>query len=272
MLVRIADLSGPEEVVRDFIDRASTISMLYDDSVEADQGDAHKRAPGIHASEISQCVRKVVYSIQGSEKQVRIAKAWRQRFQVGKAIHAMIQADMHAMARASGGKIRFEDEVAIGPAHQQIAEELNIHSSADGVFSFYDDPLGPVVLRVGLEIKTESPDGYAKLTEPKEEHLDQAHVYMKCLDLPLFYFMYINKGNQNNTPSIHPFLVKFDPNRWAALERRCRKALQMARDGVVPEREEGIHCSFCPYAHTCGPRIGGKGTTSASWKAPRRQV
>lgn len=274
MLTKVGDLLGAADVVQDLVDRATQLSQLYDDFVEADPGDGHLRAPGIHASEIGMCERRVVYSIRNMEKRGSLKKNWRQRFQFGKQIHSLIQADFHALARKSQGLIRFEDEVPVSPKYQAIARELNIHSHCDGVFTFYDDPLGPAVLRVGLEIKTESPDEYKKLEEPKEQHVEQAHIYMKCLDLPLMYFMYVNKGNQNNTPSIEPYLVRFNPNIWDRLEAKCRRLLKVAKGVELPERTESILCDFCPYAWTCEPNFkkSSAPVSSAKWKSLSRRA
>lgn len=294
-LVSIDDLAGPKEVVADLIDRATTISQLYDDFVEADEGDGHLRAAGIHASEISQCERRLVYTILGTAKKGTLKKTWRQRFTVGKHIHEMLQRDFYALARKSHGRIHFEAEVPISPKYQEIAKELSIHSSCDGVLTFRDDPMGPATLRVGLEIKTESHDQYEKLTAPKPEHIEQAHVYMRALDLPLLYFMYMNKGNQNNTPSIEPYLITYKPKIWDSIEDRCRRSLATAArfealtreartegrlltkeeelaafGSVLPPRKEGFHCTFCPYAHTCLPAFGQqKNGGAARWKQPR---
>lgn len=290
-LVRIRDLHGPKEEVADLIDRASTLSQLYDDSIEADEGNGHLRAPGIHASEVSKCERRIVYNVLDTpKKKSGTRKIYRQRFEVGKYLHMMIQRDFHQMANKSGGRIQFDSEVPISPKYQSLAAELNIHSSCDGVFTFRDDPYGPAVLRIGLEIKTESPDQYEKLRAPRPDHVEQAHVYMKCLDLPLFYFMYFNKGNQNNTDSLGPFLIQFDPTLWEVLERRCRKVLAIAQaieakvsevrrqltsfemvEAGLPDRKEGMHCDFCPYSDTCQPqRLAPKGGGSTRWQQPRR--
>jgi len=269
-LVKINDLNGPKEEVEDFVDRATMISQQYDDFLEMDEGDGHLRAPGIHASEISDCERRMVYNVLGTTHKSKIRKTWRQRFEVGKALHAMLQRDFLRMAMNSRGLITFDYEVPIGPQYQKIAKELNIHSSCDGVFTFRDDPFGPAVLRVGLEIKTESPDGYDKLNSPRAKHIEQAHVYMKALDLPLLWFLYFNKGNQNNTSSMAPFLIRFNPELWAVLETRCRRVLSAVQRNELPERQEGLHCEFCPFSHVCQPaylnkKMGG----AARWKQPR---
>lgn len=273
-LTSVSDLSRPAEEIADLIDQATQLSQLYDDYVEADHGDGHERAAGIHASELCGCERKVVYCIQGAPKKKGLKKNWRQRFRFGHAIHDMFQKDFYKMAERSNGSLAFEAEVPVSPKYQAIAAELNIHSSCDGVFTFFDDPNADPVLRVGLEIKTEAPDGYSKLQEPKPEHVEQAHVYMRCLDLPLMYFLYVNKGNQNNTPSIEPFLIRYDPSIWGKLEQRCRRLLKMAADNVLPDRKEGILCDFCPYAPICQPNFGsgiGRAVSGARWKSLSRR-
>lgn len=271
-LATIEDLELPQVIVDDFFDQATMISQLYDDFTESDEDDGHLRAPGIHASEISGCARKVYYSMTSAPKYGAKKKKWRQRFEFGKLVHIQIQNDFYKMAAKSKGRIQFQAEVPIGPKFQEIAEKLHLYSSADGIISFRDDFLGPVVLRIGLEIKTKSPKEYEKLKEPDPEHIEQCHVYMKALDLPLMYIMYINKGNQYNTSSLPPFLIRFDPAIWNKLETKCNKILMMVAANEIPDREEGILCEFCPYGRICEPEYlkrNTQGGGSAQWKRMR---
>jgi len=247
--------------------RARELSKIYDQYTVA-PGDGHARRPGIHASECSGCQRKVVYSLLAYERRDQKSKNWRQRFEVGHALHHMIQRDCHAIARRSGGLIDFEDEVKIAPELQPLAAKWFINSSCDGVFTFRDTPGGVPTLRVGLEIKTEAPDGYDKLRAPKPEHVEQAHIYMAVLDIPLFWFFYMNKGNQNNTGSDGPFLIEFNPHIWAELENRFQAAHDYAERYELPERQEGTVCQFCAFAYTCQPPslILGRSTSTRVWQ------
>lgn len=244
---------------------AEGLSRAYDDFVENEDGGRQARKPGIHASELG-CPRKVVYSLMGTEKRGRIKRFWRQRFQFGKYVHQMIQDDFARMAEASKGAMTFEPEVRISGDIQDLARELSLESSADGVFTFYDN--GVPYLRLGLEIKTESPGEYEKLTAPKPDHVRQAHLYMKLLDLPLLWFFYINKGNQNNTASVRPFLIEFDPTIWDGLESEFRDRLEEAALGIVPEGKESIVCEFCPYSWLCQPAILNKNKVKATLRRP----
>lgn len=273
-LASIADLNGPIAEVTQCIEMAKKLSLYYDDYVALDQ-DGADREPGIHASELYPCLRKPVYSLLGVPRKPAVPKYWKQRFKMGKAIHLMLQQDFHALSKRSLKNeamrvasamaeemdcyIEFEEEVPVGPAHQELAKYWNLRSHADGVFTFRKKDTGLVILRVGLEIKSEAMDGYDKLKEPKSEHVRQGHVYMAALDLPLMWFMYMNKNNQNNTDSKAPWLVTWQPKVWEEVEARFRTIHDHASANNIPERSEGIWCQFCPWAYHCQPDTMMKG-------------
>lgn len=260
-LTRISDLNQPIEEIQPYIDLAKSLSKMYDDLLERWEEEGH-RAPGIHASELNKCVRQTYYSVIALEKQNSTSVNMRRRFHIGHAVHEMVQKELHKLAAKlqaeeiaaqNGWYLQFEDEVRVSPKHQALAEKYKIHSSCDGVFTFRELEHGEPVLRVGLEIKTENPDGYEKLTKPKQEHIEQVHIYMACLDLPLVWFFYMNKGNQNTTSSSAPWLIPFDPQIWGNLEVRAQEVIAHEIAGTEPRREEGHHCSFCPYSWKCQP-------------------
>lgn len=267
-LASIADLNRPIEEVTEHIEVAKQLSDLYDDYILIDQ-DGHDRAPGIHASELYPCLRKPFYSLTRVERKPQVPKFWKQRFKVGKAIHEMVQNDFHEMAKRSARNeamrvsqqladrfdfiFEFEDEVKVAPHLQPLAALYDLHSAADGIFTFRKRATREIALRIGLEIKSAAPDGYEKLKEPKPEHVRQGHLYMACLDLPLMWFFYMNKGNQNNTKSQGPFLAVWQPRIWAELEDRFKIIIDHAERGELPERTETVVCEFCPWRYTCQP-------------------
>lgn len=262
MLASIADLNRPLEDIQPYIDLAKSLSRMYDNFLENFEEDRSERPKGIHASELNKCLRQTYYSLVGLEKKNSVDLGMRRRFHVGHAVHGMVQKELHKMAaiaqaeemaQRNGWYLEFADEVKIAPEHQALAAKYKIYSSCDGVFTFRELEHGEVVLRVGLEIKTEAPDGYAKLNAPKKDHIMQVHVYMACLDLPLLWFFYMNKGNQNTTPSQHPWLVTFNPSYWDILMKRADEVLQHEASGKAPAREDGNHCGFCPYSWECQP-------------------
>lgn len=254
-LTKIADLANPDsDELEYYISEASKISDYYKSYVVQDSN-SHERKPGIHASEISGCLRRLVYSIMGTERVERTAYHWRARFNAGHAYHGMIQRQFHRMADNSGGAMKFQDEVKISPDEYPLANKWNIQSSCDGIITLRHKVCGiwQDLIRIGLEIKTSSPDEFAKLQAPLDYHLDQGCTYQAVLDLPLMWYFYVNKGNQNITDSIDPYLVPFDPVLWASLEERFAKATALALEGQLPEREESMKCEFCSFSHECKP-------------------
>jgi len=256
-LLTIDDLDQPQEVLKPLIEKVHVLWELYNDYIATDAGgydyNVHvsgekTRSAGIHASEASGCLRRMVYSIADTERRIGESRDANMlmRFRIGTGVHAMMQNDFHRIAGATGA-FTFVDEVEINPRLGGPAKEYGIYSSCDGVFAFSD-------VRCGLEIKTASPKQFeTKLRQPSEEHLDQATIYMACLDLPLMWILYYNKGNSNFTTPHAPFLFRFNKSRWEALEARFIRANFMAEKAQYPEREESMACSWCPFSWICQP-------------------
>jgi CRISPR/Cas system-associated exonuclease Cas4 (RecB family) len=182
---------------------------------------------------------------------------WKKVLDHGTWIHDMVQTHLHGMADDSQQRITFEDEVKLHPNNQPLAAKWNIHSSCDGIFTFHErnpntwrfDP----VLRVGLEIKSSKSDQFTRMREPKPEHVEQVHVYMAVLDIPLFWVMYFDKDTQNVTPATPPWLVRFDQKLWNNIEKRFADWHKNLADGTLPEPMPGMHCGFCGYKTVCNP-------------------
>jgi hypothetical protein len=264
-LVTISDLfNQPKETVVKYMSWAGDLGSIYEDFIRKDDEDvafvagwhgAKSRSQGIHASEMSGgCRRPVWYSITGVARQDGdLDPFWKKRFRIGHMYHAMVQEDWRRICEKSGGYMSFEKEVKIDPLLQVIAAEYDIHSSCDGVLIFRDQPWGEAVMRIGLEIKTASPKQFEDLKKPKLEHDRQTCVYMKCLNVPILWTMYINKGNQNVIPSKPPYLFTFDYHLWNQIESETKEVIHLATINEIPDRTESIVCQFCGYAWTCKP-------------------
>jgi hypothetical protein len=239
-------------------------------TITATMGGSEGRAAGIHASEISGCARKVVYSLLGEEKKDNVEGAdtnMRRRMQQGHMLHALTQDDFDRMCWMTNGTLEFRPELEIRPDLYPVAEKYNIYSHCDGAFTYFANH--QPYLRVGLEIKTMSDPEYAKLKKPLDYHVEQAHVYMKVLDLPLMWFFYYNKSNSNWTQPKPPFLIAFDHRIWNQLENRIIHARSLAEAKTLPERQEEMPCRWCPFSWTCMPTILQK-RKSNSRKGPPR--
>lgn len=222
------------------------------------------RKPGVHASEVSGCARRLVYGIAGTERRPDphgTDANMRMRFRLGQAVHAMLQGDLERMCRWSpyvgpdGNRyqLTFVPEVPINSSMPGAATEHDVESSTDGVITFWLQEIP--VLRILLEIKTSSALEYEKIKEPKSEHLEQTHIYMACLDVPFTWMLYYNKSNSNFTKPYAPFFFRFSQKIWDGLEIRLVVNQHLATIQSLPERTEGMHCRWCPFSYTCKPSI-----------------
>lgn len=262
-LLTIDDLG--KEGWQSLLPNAAWLGDLYEEfkkhdtdfrNIHATMGGDEGRANGIHASEVSGCLRKVVYSLMETEKKNKadsVDTNMRRRFQQGHMLHALFQSDFDRMCWMSDGTVEFKPEVEITPDLNEVAKEYGIYSHSDGEFTFFAGH--QPYLRVGLEVKTMSDGEFAKLKKPLDYHVEQAHIYMKVLDLPLMWFFYYNKSNSNWTTPKAPFLMAFDHRIWTRLENKIRHAYKLAAEKTLPEREEGMSCKWCSFSWTCLPTI-----------------
>lgn len=258
-LATIQDLlSSDEEGKEKGAAYATLLHTLFEEHLCEPEDNSH-RLPGIHASELSGCKRKIVYSLLQTERRDHVPLFWKKKFKLGHAMHDMLQGEFYKMARkfeykvTGGTHVSFHSELPIAPKYQPLAARWDIQSHLDGLFTIREHVLGPAVCRILLEIKSMNPDEFADLSAPKPEHIEQSHVYMAVYDVPLTWVLYFNKANENYTPPEANFLVKFDPHIWQGLEERIAWVEEQAALGQLPEREEGITCRFCPFSWTCTP-------------------
>lgn len=268
-LLTLDDLNRPQSDIEPLIKEAQQLANRWQQfikyettsyTVEVTDHGERQRAPGIHGSELSGCFRKLVYGAAGSERKTQgheVDVNMKMRMRLGTFVHSLVQGEMHRMAAATNGTLYFQDELKIAPNLQDVALRWDIHSHCDGVFTFcrysHEYAQWYAYMRVGLEIKTASDKEFEKLKEPKEDHKDQTCVYQKCLDVPLMWTLYYNKSNSNFTQSLAPHLFRFDAKRWSGLEARMSNAREHVRLQQLPEREEGMHCGWCPFAWHCTP-------------------
>ena len=270
-LLTINDLTAPDNDWKQLLDHAAYLQVLFETyrkSVITSRkfevflpGD-EERAPGLHASELALCTRQATYTMLGTQKGDRGDDInMMMRFDLGTVLHALMQSEFGAMCKFTGDRVTFKPEVPISGVTSEIAREYNLRSSADGLFVFYDET-GRPYLRVLLEIKSESGPEWEKLNCPREKHVLQTTLYQAALDAPLVWFLYYNKSNSNYTGPKAPWLVPFDMNTWRLVADRAqlvhrKSALvdraQDIRTADLPNREEGRHCTWCPYVRHCEP-------------------
>jgi len=263
-LLTIDDLYAPDNDWKPLLDHVAWLQTLFEAykakirtrrTVKVFIGGDEDRAPGLHASELCGCLRQATYSLLGEHKKSSDEGTntnMLMRFDMGHGVHALTQDDFQRMCMNAEGRLTFEDEARINEGTHDLAAKYKVASSTDGIFTFYDERDNPY-LRVGLEIKSMSKDEFEKANKPQEKHVLQGTLYQKMLDLPLMWYYYYNKSNSNYTPPRAPWVVPFDKNMWNRLESRAQQSHAAAAQGLLPDREEGMPCTWCPYAWKCEP-------------------
>lgn len=200
----------------------------------------HFRSIGtVHPSSAHRCRLKLYYDvlaeIPGEEE---ISPELQFIFDIGHAIHATIQKALHRALPNS-----FTDEVTV-----DLPESFIENGHADGVV---EQPDHTYV----IEIKTISGDGYDKLSKPKEEHILQASIYARALNVPFLCFLYVNKA----TGAMKQFPMVYDERVYQNWRRDKIEPIEKALElGTEPVADAGKYeCSGCGYREFCTQRIGG---------------
>jgi len=177
------------------------------------------------------CKRAVWYDRTGEEPESRIPADLRMLFDMGHALHDMIQSKLEK---------KFDDFKSEVPVN---FEDLHIAGHCDGVF--YDKEWV-------LEIKTVGESVYRNLTKPKVDHIYQIHAYMFALDIPRCQLLYVNRA----TGSMRLFKIKFENSVWEDVLDVIKHVEGHIEKGTEPPREpDKWVCRTCKFAHVCNPEF-----------------
>lgn len=175
---------------------------------------------------ISKCDRRMVYKLLKTPRSPLIPVSLRKIFDMGHAVHDVIQRLMHEQDK----DFKSEETAAL--------EGTKISGSCDG-------RLG----RKGLEIKSISHSGFVKIRSPKKEHKKQASTYAASLDLNQVLFVYYDK----RTGDVAPMLNVPCSSDIKETKERAKRVEALAESGVLPDRVSGWGCQTCAYDYTCNP-------------------
>lgn len=218
-----------------------------------------ERPHGIHASELSSCLRKAQYTYLNAEKRFINTAYWSRILRIGEVVHNVLQEEFtHAFGpKNSKNSVTAETEVNINHNTSEIAKKYNIHGHADVVLTVRDSTYPNRSFKVLVEIKSASQKTFENMKSPKKEHIEQATLYMKCLDIPVGWILYWNKGDQVLSEPVRPFIFTFKQSVWNQTEQNIIEIINKSNLQPIEflKREEGMHCKFCSYAHLCKPNI-----------------
>jgi CRISPR/Cas system-associated exonuclease Cas4 (RecB family) len=206
------------------------------------------RLPGIHPSQLPHpCLLKTYNEMTGKEGQEKIEARTMLIFDMGHAIHDMLQS----YGRMGAWGPEYHHEVRLSKDLQELSETLMIegHADAENILVIDDIPDSPYIYEVGLvhEYKSINSNGFEKLTRPKPEHKVQAMVYAAALNRPIVVYLYFNKNDSN----IADFPVAFEPELWTVIEGKARLLKSHFESKTPPPASTGFHCNQCPYVYGC---------------------
>jgi CRISPR/Cas system-associated exonuclease Cas4 (RecB family) len=193
----------------------------------------------IHASSNSACIAALYYDVTGEiRKATEISIALQLTFAIGHAIHAQIQDAFHTALEED-----YKSEVPV-----DLPEAMICNGSADGVIALS-------LCSVLLEIKTISPDEFGKLRKAKPEHLIQASLYAKGLDVPFISFLYVSKGWPHD---IKEYVQVYDEDVFHTWYRgkgsKVEEALENGKPPVA--NASSYECKNCGYRKDCPQAVG----------------
>ena len=201
------------------------------------------RKHGIHPSTLAStpCLLRIYYEAMGYEAQVVHEANSLLIFDVGTAVHDMLQK----FGQMGAWGIHYVPEAVVEDKDLMIVG----HADADNILVI-DDIAGAPIFEVGVvhEYKTINNEGFKGLRgKPKPQHKQQATVYSRCLNRPVVVYLYVNKDNSN----IADFPLPFDPATWEALRQRAEVVRNAVLTQIPPQGTVGWHCQNCGYVYQC---------------------
>lgn len=181
------------------------------------------------------CIRALWFDYYGYPQEPPSERSKR-RMAVGKAYHLLMESLLEQAQKA--GIVRaIENEKELWLNYKGLTIS---HGFSDSIVTVGDK-------KIVVEFKTAE----TLPSQPKDEHLTQAHIYMKALDIGLGSLVYIGIG-----PDLQmvEFPFYWDPHRWAAIESKLDKLLEYINSADMPPKEGSYkYCnSWCPYRKICG--------------------
>ena len=194
---------------------------------------AIKKVEGFHPSYTNQCTRYWYYLFNGVEVTPSFSPQTYRIFDNGHAVHERIYGYLRNMGilEAEEIPVRYDDPPITG--------------TADGIINFNGRKL--------IELKSISSEGfeYRKIyKKPKDDHIRQAQIYMRCLDLDQAFVIYENKNNQ----TILPILIDKDDAFIDKLFIKYKKFYKNFVEDTIPDQPYKItskNCSSCDLFSHC---------------------
>lgn len=119
-----------------------------------------------------------------------------------------------------------------------------------------------------LDIKSMNSMIFDKLTEPKEENVDQLQLYLHYFKIPRGILIYVNK----NTLALKEFFVEYSQERAFSLIASLQETKKKIDSGIIPDRISGYpedwQCRYCQFREICGMA----GADEIKWESFKNKI
>jgi len=218
-----------EDVLKEYLRHRAESSSKY-----------HETKDGVyHASETSQCLRKLYYKRKAPEDKIPKDESSYPHFRLG-----------HLIERIYFNALKHKH------SYMHVRNSVPIRHEFDD-FELVGQT-DPVILGENLkpkriyEVKSTSNIKYSK-NEPSKHHVFQVHPYIAALQCPCS-IVYIQKTNLST--ATHE--VNFDPSIFKASVDRLRELHKYLNDNKLPPSEPfspKFECKFCSFSKHCNKDI-----------------
>jgi hypothetical protein len=185
---------------------------------------------------VTPCDRAVAYGLLGTPQKGRVDPKLRRIFNAGHAFHDVLQAALYWA---------YPDEF-LEEVKMQMPQ-YRMEGRCDGVQH-----------TKGHEIKSIGSKGFCKLANPKSDHVRQATIYQRGLELDKMEYIYVCKEDGN----LKAFERTPDNKVWHKLASRAERIIKNVDEhkegnGELPPQIVGkdYECRKCKYGWKCRPEM-----------------
>ena len=203
-----------------------------------------------HPSAFGYCIRKLQYHYLGETPVHKISSATRSIFDLGHAVHDMLQSRLRKTLeyRFNDTDVEWDLGVEVSINDTSLAKEYELAGSADGLIKIKSNE---VTTNIIYEAKSISKKGWEKLTSPMAKHRMQASIYCEALDAPYILFEYFCKDNAASKW----FLIEKDPVALSNAINAINKVRVATQKLSLVDREGSRYeCGDCAYLEICKPK------------------
>src|SRR3989338_1305888 len=131
-----------------------------------------------------------------------------------------------------------------------VASEVNIPPQ-EIVSGRSDAIISDVKSLYVLDIKSMNSMIFDKLSEPKEENVNQIQLYLHYFKVPKGILLYVNK----NSLELKEFMIDYDKEKCLSLLQGLAETKSKIDEGIIPDRIPGYpgdwQCRYCQFAGIC---------------------